>query len=253
MVKKLLALTSWFLAADVFGQEISAISIMKDINRQLQVPGTTSQLHMKVIEGSRTVREKRLARYTGQFSDGTEKTLLEVLYPPEEKGVKLLLEETESRKVLYSYLPAFRQVRTLPASADKDEFLRSDFWHIDLRPSENLVDYDFKIARQEGTLFVIEAASKNPPKTVYTKKIIWVEKKGAAFTEVKTEFYRPEGLAKIQENSGLIEIAAGNWRPTRVVMRNLVKNRHTVIDISGWKIEDRINSRKVSKSNLGEF
>ncbi len=113
------------------------------------------------------------------YIKGRDKSLIEFLSPPKERGTKLLLKED----YVWMYLPSVEKIIRL---AGKTSLVGGDFTHDDILRIRLAENYEAISMNEEENCYVLElkAKSKN---ISYGKIMYYVNKKN--FLPIKCEFY----------------------------------------------------------------
>lgn len=180
------------------------------------------------------------------------KAMIKVNEPTDLKGTGLLTYQNKgSEDDQWLYLPAMKKTRRISGSARGGKFLGSDFNFEDLSPKQK-EDFTYETLRMEPcettNCYVIQATAKDPA-SLYSKTISWVREDN--FLAVKMEVYdQTQQLVKLVTFADYQQHDGKYWRPAKIVMQDLQKQRRTELMFSNIQIGGGISANDFSKQAL---
>lgn len=172
-----------FHSAFAISQDLTADEIIK--NSEEKYRGKSSKITMTVtIERPKWSREMTLT----SWSKGNDYSISVITAPAKDAGSVMLKREKE----IYNYVPSIERVIKLPPSMMMQNWMGTDLTNDDLvRETSMVEDYSAKLIGVENIenreAYKIELTPKPNAAVVWTKVIIWIDKK--EFLQLKTEFY----------------------------------------------------------------
>lgn len=201
--------------------------------------------------GSHIDREFSMMQIEEKGSE-SYKAMIKVNQPTDLKGTGLLTYQNKSGEDdQWLYLPAMKKTRRISGSARGGKFLGSDFNFEDLAPKEK-EDFTYQTLRMEPcedtNCYVIQATPKDGA-SLYSKSIAWVREDN--FLAVKTEIYdKNQALEKVVTFEGYQLYNEKFWRPSKIVMKDVQKNRRTELSFSNVEIGTSVSTADFSKQAL---
>ncbi len=180
------------------------------------------------------------------------KAMIKVNAPTDLKGTGLLTYQNKGAEDdQWLYLPAMKKTRRISGSARGGKFLGSDFNFEDLAPKQK-EDFTYQTLRVEPcettNCYVIQATSKDPA-SLYSKTITWVREDN--FLAAKMEVYdQNQVLAKLVSFVDYQQYAGKFWRPAKIIMQDVQKQRRTELMFSDIQIGSGIAATDFSKQAL---
>jgi outer membrane lipoprotein-sorting protein len=173
------------------------------------------------------VRKRVVTKVMESYSQGNDKSYIEVLGPARDKGTKILKLED----VVKIYYPSAERVMRLSGHMLRQSMMGSDFSYEDMteRARKMREEYSGEINGEEELdgrpCYVLTLTSKIKKQTYFTRKI-WVDKE--QFIGLKEELYAKSGkLLKVMK---VVEIKSfkNRFYPVRLIMEDkLRKNSST--------------------------
>jgi len=209
-------------AASVLHSSQTAFDILDKIDKNMVFETAHAKSEMII-----KVRKRVVTKVMESYSQGNNKSYIEVLSPARDKGTKILkLDE-----VVKIYYPSAERVMRLSGHMLRQSMMGSDFSYEDMteRAKKMREEYSGEINGEEeldGRLcYVLTLTSKIKKQTYFTRKI-WVDKE--QFIGLKEELYAKSGkLLKVMK---VLEIKSFKNRhyPVRLIMEDkLRKNSST--------------------------
>lgn len=207
----------------------------KDMDKGYHDDSSTGKMAIVSSSGQQTIREFTYSSLEETGSEG-QKSMIKITAPSDMAGIGLLSYQNIGREDdQWLYMPAMKKTKRISGSSQSGNFLGSDITYEDLSPWA-IDDYDFKFVKSEAcgdaTCSVVEMTPKK--ESQYSKNVAWVrmdnyrttkmdlfDKKGNHFKTVLFENYQ--------------KINGKYWKPYKITMKDLSKNRYTTMDFS--KIE----------------
>ncbi len=204
------------LSTDLHTQTLTPQQILKKIDRNFtaktQIIESTMIIHTR--RGTRTIRARTYSRNrTDAFT--------EYLYPPREKGTKMLKLGNQ----LWIYTPKADRILKIAGHMLRQSVMGSDLSYEDLMENDFLAeDYHASIIATEifsdRSCWILELIAKK--KTVaYFKRKIWVDKE--RFLILKEERYAKSGrLLKTTQIKEVFQIDH-RWYPKKIIFKDMLK------------------------------
>jgi len=190
--------------------------------------GQSSQGRYEILV--ETPRWKRTIRLRA-WSQGADKSFLEITYPKKDRGVTFLRIKTD----MWQYVPKIEKVIKIPPSMMLQSWMGTDFTNDDLvKESSILDDYTHKLLAEDESSYTIESLPKPQAAVVWGKIIQTIDKKH--YVPLRDEFYDEDGLlVKRLIYSHIVELP-DRYYPTTWTMEPLTEEREghkTTINLTG--------------------
>lgn len=241
----------------IFGQDFSALEIMKKNDQQRKSRDERVELTMKLINRKGKERVRKVSQFTMTDASDNQKSLIRFLSPADVKGTGLLTVEHSNRDDdQWLYLPALKKVRRISASDQSDNFMGTDFAYEDLG-SEELENYDYKLLGTENLdgveCYLIEAVPNNEKEkkaSGYSKRHLWIRRDN--FVGILIKYYDKKGeLLKIFKASDIRLIEGTNkWRAHRMEMENVQTRHKTVLLFDNFAINQGLKGKLFTQRYL---
>jgi outer membrane lipoprotein-sorting protein len=185
-----------------------------DENNYSETRVAVSEMVIHLARNTRTVRAKLWVR-------GTDESFTEFLYPPRDKGTKMLKLGAE----LWTYAPSTDRTIKISGHMLRQSVMGSDLSYEDMMEDHKLVDqYDAKIASEDTMLgrkcWVLELMAKSPDVSYHSRKI-WVDKE--RYVPMREHRFAKSGkLLKTTEVKS-VSLRQGRWIADRVSFKNALK------------------------------
>lgn len=122
------------------------------------------------------------------WSQGSKKSFVKVLYPPKDKGITFLSLDNQ----MWQYVPKIERTIKIPPSMMLQNWMGSDITNDDMVKQSSIVDdYTPRIIKKEGNLVSIELIPKEDAAVVWGKVIVNVDT--VTYTSKKDIFYDEDG------------------------------------------------------------
>lgn len=198
------------------------------------------------------VEQKAYTRWIQYDPAGEDKVSIIFSAPANDKGLGLLTwRHKQGDDDQWLKLPSMKQVRRVSTSDQAKYFAGTDITYEDARQliGERTDDFNYQILRKDGAATVIEAQPKAATKTIYGKRVVWIDDKLAV---ARVEYYSPEGsLIKTQQNGTIVE-EKGCWRVNEAKMDNVLLKRSTVLKITKRRLDSDVPASVFTKTFLEE-
>ncbi|MDZ7707051.1 MAG: outer membrane lipoprotein-sorting protein [Trueperaceae bacterium] len=182
-----------------------ADAILDRMVENLRGGGQRAILTMRV-ERDGDVREYRLE----VISDGTERSLTRVAWPPRDAGQAFLVDGDE----LFVYSPRLGRSLRLPPSGRSDGFLGSDLSYDDMAGDEVRDDYDADVAERDEDTVTLSLTPHPTAPTPYGELRFTASLPDLAPLELEYVDQRGEAVKRLTF-SEVHELASGARVPTR--------------------------------------
>ena len=198
----------------------------------------TQEVTLRIVDGVGKERLREIESFSKRYPDGEEKVAVFLLAPPELRGTGFLQWAHPGREdEQWLYLPESKRIRQITARFKNESFVGSDFSYRDMEVLNEIARWTEKEAEAQlegeesvaGMLAYVIAYQPRHPETVgYTALRTWLRKEDLSATRV--EFQNNDDAPKVLE---LAEIRSVGGIPTphRLVMRNLKRGGHTVVEV----------------------
>jgi outer membrane lipoprotein-sorting protein len=204
------------LAACLFAQIPSGDEILKKVDRNLGADSkiVLSRMVIHGRRGSRSVEAKSWIR-------GQRQAFTEYLYPPREKGTKMLKLEDQ----LWTYSPSTDRIIRISGHLLRQSVMGSDLSYEDMMEDPELNNlYSAQIIEDETyqtrPCWVLELTAKKEDVAYHSRKV-WVDQE--RYVMLREERFAKSGkLLKTTEikNVSLVE---GRWIPDHIVFKDVLK------------------------------
>ena len=173
----LLLIISSFLSAE------EASDIMQKVDNNIRGKNIHMILSMKVV----AFGHERIMKMEN-WSQGSKKSFVKVLYPPKDKGITFLSLDNQ----MWQYVPKIERVIKIPPSMMLQNWMGSDITNDDVVKQSSIVeDYDARIINTEGSVVTIELIPKEDAAVVWGKVISNIDTQ--TYTSKKDVFYDEDG------------------------------------------------------------
>ena len=216
------------LSALALPAQSTGMEIMENVYNRSTGEDMTAKLNMILTNSRGSVRERSIAQYSRETSEGDQKVMF-FLSPADVKDTSFMSWSYDdgSDDDQWIYLPALRRVKRISSRNKDDAFMGSDFTYDDLgerHPSEDR----HSILREENYegefCYVIESVP-NSEEEPYSRTVSWIAKD--KWIGLKKEFYDHRGdLYKILQIDEFKKID-GYWVITDMIMEDLDREHST--------------------------
>ena len=173
----LLFTLSVFLCAD------EANDIIQKLDNNIRGKNIYLKFSMRVV----SLGHERVMKMEN-WSQGSKKSFVKVLYPPKDKGITFLSLDNQ----MWQYVPKIERVIKIPPSMMLQNWMGSDITNDDVVKQSSLVeDYHAKIINKEGNMVKIELIPKEDAAVVWGKIIVNIDI--STYTSTKDVFYDEDG------------------------------------------------------------
>lgn len=240
------------LAAPAF---TDAASVMEKHRQATSVQDLSGQLTYTNISKSGRKQTRTLQQHILRTEEGayTYNLLLEFISPQDVAGTSTLTVQHEGKDdEQWLYLPALRMSKRISPSKKSDRFMGTEITYEDLSGylSEPLDDYKYTLLGEETVngrpAHKIEAIPKQGLRTQYGKRQLWIDK--ATHLMAQTRFFDQKGeLLKTYEATEIRPIGtSGHYRAHRIKMENIQTGNTTVVQYSGFAINEGVDAAMFS-------
>jgi outer membrane lipoprotein-sorting protein len=197
---------------------VSAFDILEKIDKNMVFKTAYTEVDMIITTKNRTITKSMIS-----YARGNEKSFIEFLSPPRDKGTKML----RIGEIVKIYYPSAERVMRLSGHMLRQSMMGSDFSYEDMteRAKKMREEYSGEIKEDEvfngRTCYVLMLTSKIKKQTYYTRKI-WVDKE--RFIGLKEELFAMSGkLLKVLTVED-IKIFKNRYYPVRMTMEDKLRN-----------------------------
>ena len=216
-----------------------ASKIVMEIEKILSLENVKGDQKMTIYRKDGTVRVYDMEIMTS----GKEKTFLQILTPPREKGRQLL----KIGDLVWSYLPSVK--KSIRVSG-RGAIMGGDFENNDVLRLNLVGDYASEIIEESSDQYVLGLKGKDLSLS-YAKIKIWVRK--ADFQPIKQEYYTlTDKLIKSTSYQDIKDFS-GLKKPAKSVMASALNPKvRTILETIKFKGNVKNPSKRFRRSNLGK-
>ena len=169
-----------------------------------------------------TIKKRTITKQMVSYSQGNEKSFIEFLSPPRDKGTRMLKIED----IVKVYYPSAERVMRLSGHMLRQSMMGSDFSYEDMteRATKLREEYTAEVKGEETVsqrpCYLLVLTSKIEKQTYFTRKI-WVDKE--RFLGLKEELYAKSGkLLKVMMVEG-IQTFKNRFYPTKIILEDKLR------------------------------
>lgn len=246
------------LPAYSYGEELSALDIMKQVEEKEREKTMSAITKMVLIGNDGQQRNRVMQSYTKRENGVTKKSIF-FISPPNVKGAALLTIDYTSKDQeddQWIYLPALHKIKRISAGNRNGSFMGSDISYGDL--TQKSIDlYSYKLLKEqqlgEHMIWVIEAI----PKAEETKKLYGYSKslllvRQDNFVIVRSVHWLDNNLLKYSEVKTLKQLE-GIWVPLEVHAKTVSNGKtihQTIITSKDVKLNQPVENDIFTKRRL---
>lgn len=198
-------------------QQPSAFDILDRIDGNMVFTTAYSEVDMNITIRNRTIKKSMIS-----YAEGNEKSYIEFLSPPRDRGTKML----KLGEIVKIYYPSAERIMRLSGHMLRRSMMGSDFSFEDMteRAKKMREEYSGEIKGEETVAgrpcYVLVLTSRIEKQTYYTRKI-WVDKE--RFVGLKEELYARSGkLLKVLTVDEIRNID-NRFYPVRITMADKLR------------------------------
>ena len=241
MFKKMvmICLSIVFISSYSFAVDKDTSKIVMEVERILSLENVKGYQKMTIYRKDGTARVYEMEIMTV----GKEKTFLQILTPPREKGRQLL----KLGDIVWSYLPSVK--KSIRVSG-RGAFMGGDFENNDVLRLNLVGDYTSKIIEELPDQYVLGLTGKDLSLS-YAKIKLWVRK--GDFQPVKQEYYTlTDKLIKSTSYQNIKDFS-GLKKPAKQVMVSALNPKvRTILETMKFKGGVKNPSKRFRRSFLGK-
>lgn len=238
----------------VFGSfcnaELSGDDILKKVDGIMDSPATKIEAVMSTI-GNGAEKNSQMLLYTKKNAQGENRTLIQYLYPPVDKGTKFL--SLGSVDKMWMYLPKVEKLVRIAGSMVKQSMMNSSFSYEDLLDRGNLAkDYSAQVVGNsmidDSNCYVLMLNAKKGS-AHYRQIKLYVHPD--YFIPVKEEFLSGNGAVTKMSYQTDIAQMGGRTIPTKITFQDLKeKDKQTTLTIKSVQFNADIPERYFTQGYL---
>jgi outer membrane lipoprotein-sorting protein len=236
----------YFICVAGFAQEkMSAFDILDKIDQNMVFETAHAEIDMIITIKNRVITKKMVS-----YSKGNEKSFIEFLSPPRDKGTKML----KIVDVVKIYYPSAERVMRLSGHMLRRSMMGSDFSYEDMteRSKKMKEEYSGEVKGEETingrTCYVLVLTSKIDKQTYFTRKA-WIDKE--RFIGLKEELYAKSGKLLKVMTADEIQTFKNRHYPTKITLEDkLRKNSKTEMVIKKIDFDISIPDETFSERRL---
>lgn len=229
-----------------FSQESpSAFEILDKIDQNMVFETAHAEVDMIITIKNRVITKKMVS-----YSKGNEKSYIEFLSPPRDKGTKML----KIVDVVKIYYPSAERVMRLSGHMLRQSMMGSDFSYEDMteRSKKLKEEYSGEVKGEETVngrnCYVLVLTSKIQKQTYFTRKA-WIDKE--RFLGLKEELYARSGKLLKVMTADEIQTFKNRYYPTKITLEDkLRKNSKTEMVIKKIDFDIPIPEETFSERRL---
>ncbi|HOJ18641.1 MAG: outer membrane lipoprotein-sorting protein [Ignavibacteriales bacterium] len=226
----------------IFGQ--SADDILSKVDLNLSSNNRVFESTMNIIgrRGSRFIKSKT-------YAEGYKKSFTEYLYPPGDKGTKMLKLEDH----LWIYSPSTDRTIQISGHLLRQSLMGSDLSYEEMMEDRKLTEmYKVNIEKKEEIFgrrcYVLYLEAKVEDVAYFTQRM-WVDVE--RFVPLKQELYSKSGKLLKWMKSEKIQKTGERWFPMKVIYKDVMKEGDgTEFEITDIKFNQYITPSIFSKASL---
>ncbi|MCF6309298.1 MAG: outer membrane lipoprotein-sorting protein [Sulfurimonas sp.] len=221
-----------------------AEDIIKKLDNNMRGKNIYMQISMKISSLSH-VRTMKMQNW----SQGTKKSFVKIIYPPREKGITFLSLDNQ----MWQYVPKIERIIKIPPSMMLQKWMGSDITNDDMVKQSSIVeDYNHKIIKRDGTVVTIELIPKEDAAVVWGKIITNIDTK--TYTSQKDIFYDEDGKEVRYFIYDKVKKFGKYYLPTYWRVQSSDKeNRYTEIILEDVEYDRDMSDMYFQKSALKRF
>jgi outer membrane lipoprotein-sorting protein len=213
----------------------------KIVNSQRGGQTSSSTVTMSVIRPNKTTEYQ-----IKNVSDGSERSLIQVVAPSKDAG-QAFLQDGDN---LYLYNPRLKRTLRLPPSNQNDSFLGSDVSYSDLGGSELQDNYTAEVTQQDHTTVEVTLLPKELAPTPYGKVVLTADVANN-YRPITYVFYDQRGAAVRKMSFFDYVEVEGVFFPSRFEIENLTaEGEKTVIMFQDLKFGVEVDQNCFKESAL---
>ncbi len=218
-------------------QALTAEEIVKKVT-QIMNPATSEGTMRMTI--TTTTGRLRTFEYKVYSKNHGEKTLMKYQQPARLRGQAILM--LNNADDIWIYFPRTNRVRKLATHAKRQKMEGSDFSYEDMGAGNTfLTDFTAKLLGEEKRngekCYKLALTRKKGSSSSYSRLVLWVEKK--SFVPVQIDYFDEHDASRCVKRLFLSEIETIDGIPTpkKMVMKNLLDNTQTVVEITAIRYD----------------
>lgn len=221
--------------------EESAEALLAEVDRQLTFHTLQYHLELNITYSpgdSRTVK-------ADVWAAGRDSAYLEFTAPQAERGTRYLKLE----KSLWIHQPNLSRSVLIQGHMLRQGVLGGDFSYEDMLETGSLLDdYEVKYGPAEDSLQVLELTAKRPDVT-YPRRVLWVDP--VLKIPRRSQLMAASGKILKTVELGDVKVISGRNFPTRIVMRDLLKQKSfTVMNVIDPVFDQKVDRQIFTRRHL---
>jgi outer membrane lipoprotein-sorting protein len=219
-MKKIVTVFIICFIANAYGfsqEKLTAFDILDKIDQNMVFKTAYAESEMII-----TIKNRVITKSMISYSEGNDKSYVEVLSPARDKGTKIL----KINDIIKIYYPSAERVMRLSGHMMRQSLMGSDFSYEDMteRAKKMREEYSGEIKEDEkindNTCYVLVLTSKIKKQTYFTRKI-WVDKK--RFVGLKEELYAKSGKLLKVLIVEKIKLIKNRFYPVKITMTDKLR------------------------------
>jgi len=242
----LLFIIIYMASTGCFSQgKLSAFDILDKIDQNMVFDTAYSEVEMII-----TIKNRVITKKLTSYSKGNEKSYIEFLSPPRDKGTRML----KINDIVKVYYPSAERVMRLSGHMLRRSMMGSDFSYEDMteRSKKLKEEYTGEVKGEETingiNCYVLVLTSKIEKQTYFTRKA-WIDKE--RFIGLKEELYAKSGKLLKVMTADEIKTFENRTYPTRITLEDkLRKNSKTQMVVKKIEFDIPIPEETFSERRL---
>lgn len=226
---------------------LTGYEVMKNVD-SIPVPKTSYSSVKMVLKKEGEIRERKVIIYTKE-EVGRRYSAMKFLEPADVKGTAFLQISSGGNTQQFLYLSSLKKTRRISGGQKKTSFMGSELTYEDFE-RKNPDDYEHKLIKEEGDLYLVESSPKRGVDSQYSKAIFHVRK--SDYFVIRTELFDKDGkpVKLIENTSGNVE----NYVvPMVTKVKNLQNGNETELIVEETKVDINLDNKYFSESMLGNW
>jgi len=250
MIRAIALIVALALPLSSAAEELTGEEIARKVNDVMNQPTVRATMKMTIVTSS---GKERTFEYESYSKDKGEKNLIRYVAPARVRGQALLM--LNNANDIWAYFPRTKRVRKLATHAKKQKMEGSDFSYEDMGASEAFItDFTAKRLKDEKKMghdcYKLELIRKKGSDSSYSRLVMWVDK--GNFVPIVIDYYDendPNLLLKTLIMSD-IKVVDGVPTPMKMVMRNVIDNTRTVMEITSVEYNVKLDDEMFTERGL---
>lgn len=238
--------TSFLQAQDRIYDEAKARSIFEDVdNRRNSLQTETSEMNMVITDSRGRTRSRTMQSWAKNDDDKTY-NLIVFSDPGNVRGTGFFSVREDESTMQRLFLPSLGRIQTISSGEKSDRFMGSDFTYEDLG-DQNPDNYQFEWLEDHNEYYLVRASKPASNQYSYIEFEILKDK----YALQRIHYYNSAGdKIKRLEAREFNRVTDDLWSPSKMVMFDLLEDRHTELSWSNRQINIPIEDWRFTERGL---